>query len=202
MTVPNPPSGLPPCINHDGSMHNSCNMTTPASMAPYPSSPPPRAVNRTLHFQTGQQHSRYEEHVTEYFLNQKPWQLYHSQMNPLLFAQNVSESAIELPVVGNLPWGTIVDVIVQNTINDTVPLYKHGDPMYLLGSKDNSVWKWDTVEDAIANGMEDLNLQTPPLQLVHEVPPMGWAILRWQVRVRGATMMHSNKFKYYAVSSY
>lgn len=123
-------------------------------------------------------------------------------MTPLLFSENTLDSDAEPPIVGNLPWGTIVDVVVQNTINDTMPLYKHGDPMYLLGSKANDLWKWDTVEEAIALGMDELNIKTSPLQLVHDVPPMGWAVLRWQVRVRGATMMHSNKFKYYAVSEF
>lgn len=170
------------------------------SLRPYPFAPPPSAANRTVHFQINQQPSQYETHVTEIYLNQKPWQLYHSQMNPLLFSQNTLDFNVEPPVVGNLPWGTTVDVIVQNTVNDTMPLYKHGDPMFLLGSKANSVWEWDTVEDALSNGVNDLDLKTAPLQLVHDVPPMGWAVLRWQVRVRGATMIHSNKFKYYAVS--
>ncbi|OLN96149.1 Laccase-1-like protein 2, partial [Colletotrichum chlorophyti] len=196
MEVHGPLSGSPPCVNPDGSIHPRCNTTTPASLAPYPPSTPP-AANRTLHFQIGQQPSKYEEHVTECFLNQKPYQLYHAQMTPLLFIDNVS--VVEPPVVGDLPWGTTVDVIVQNTVDDTMPLYKHGDPMFLLGSKPNATWEWDTVEDAIASGTKELNLQTPAMQLVHDVPPLGWAVLRWKIRVRGATMLHSNKFKYYAM---
>lgn len=196
MKISGPLSGSPPCVNPDGSMHHSCNTTSPASLAPYPASPPPPS-NRTVFFRMGHQASKYEKHVTEYFLNQKPWQLYHSQMAPVLFVDNVS--AVEAPVVGNLPYGTTVDVIVQNTVNDTMPLYKHGSPMSLLGSQPNMTWEWDTVEDAIKAGVE-LNLRTPARQLVHDVPPLGWAVLRWQVVVRGATMMHSNKFKYYAVS--
>ncbi|GKT58326.1 multicopper oxidase [Colletotrichum tofieldiae] len=118
-------------------------------------------------------------------------------MAPLLFIDNVS--AIEPPVVGDLPWGTTVDVIVQNTVDDTMPLYKHGDPMFLLGSKVNATWEWNTVEDAIMAGTKGLDVKTPALQFVHDVPPLGWAVLRWQIRVRGATMLHSNKFKYYAM---
>ncbi|KAJ5006672.1 hypothetical protein K4K48_002839 [Colletotrichum sp. SAR 10_66] len=150
-----------------------------------------------LRYPIDQQPSRYERHVTEFFLNQKPWQLYHSQMGPLLFVDNVS--AVEPPVVGGLPWGTTVDVIVQNTVDEVMPLYKHGDPMFLVGSQPNATWKWDTVEHALAAGVKHLNVRDPPLQLVHDVPPLGWAVLRWQIRVRGATMLHSNKFKYYAM---
>lgn len=197
MVVPDPPTGSRPCVNPDGSIHHLCNTTAPAFLAPYPPLTPPMA-NRTLHFRIGQQPSRYEKHVTEYFLNQKPWQLYHAQMSPLLFVDNVS--AVEAPVVGDLPWGTTVDVIVQNTVDDVMPLYKHGGPMFLLGSKPNATWKWETVEDAIAAGTDELNMQTPALQLVHDVPPLGWAVLRWQILIHGATMLHSNKFKYYAVS--
>ncbi|OHW98148.1 multicopper oxidase [Colletotrichum incanum] len=196
MEVHSPPSGSPPCINPDGSIHPTCNTTTAASLAPYPPLAPPSA-NRTLHFRIAQQPSQYEKYVTECFLNQKPWQLYHAQMAPLLFIDNVS--AVEPPVVGDLPWGTTVDVIVQNTVDDTMPLYKHGDPMFLLGSKANATWEWNSVEDAIRAGTKGLDVKTPALQFVHDVPPLGWAVLRWQIRVRGATMLHSNKFKYYAV---
>ncbi|KAK2006474.1 multicopper oxidase [Colletotrichum eremochloae] len=197
MTIQNPQSGSPPCVNPDGSIHASCNTTAPSTLAPHPPLPPPPA-NRTLHFRIDHQPSRYEEHIVEYYLNQKPYQLYHAQMSPLLFLDNLT--AIQPPIVGDLPWGTIVDVIVQNTIDDTMPLYKHGDPMFLLGSKANATWKWDTVQDAIKAGIKDLDLKQPALQLVHDVPPLGWAVLRWKIQVQGATMIHSNKFKYYAVS--
>ncbi|KAF6833859.1 multicopper oxidase [Colletotrichum plurivorum] len=196
MEIPSPRSGSPPCVRPDGSIRPACNTTTAASLAPYPPAPPPRA-NRTLHFRIAQQPSQYEEHVTECFLNQRPWQLYHAQMVPLLFTDDVS--AVEPPVVGGLPWGTTVDVIVQNTVDEVMPLYKHGDPMFLLGSAANATWEWDTVESAIKVGVKGLDLKTPAAQLVHDVPPLGWAVLRWQIRVRGATMLHSNKFKYYAM---
>ncbi|KAL3292840.1 multicopper oxidase, partial [Colletotrichum asianum] len=196
MEVQDPPSGSMPCVRPDGAVAPSCKMASTASMAPYALLAPPK-TNRTLHFKIDQQPSRYERHVTEFFLNQKPWQLYHSQMGPLLFVDNVS--AVEPPVVGGLPWGTTVDVIVQNTVDEVMPLYKPGDPMFLVGSQPNATWKWDTVEDALAAGVKHLNVRDPPLQLVHDVPPLGWAVLRWQIRVRGATMLHSNKFKYYAM---
>ncbi|GKT41092.1 uncharacterized protein ColSpa_01273 [Colletotrichum spaethianum] len=117
-------------------------------------------------------------------------------MAPLLFLDIVS--VVEPPIVGHLPRGTTVDVIVQNAVDDTMPLYKHGDPMFLLGSKGNDTWRWEIVEDAIRAHTEEPNLDTPALQFVHDVPPLGWAVLRWQTHVRGATMLHSNKFKYYA----
>lgn len=195
MTVPSPLSGLPPCVRPDGSLNASCNTTAPASLAPYPPSAPPTS-NKTLHFKIDSQPSKYEEHIAEYFLNQKPWQLYHSQMAPALFIEDTSN--VEPPIVGDLPWGTTVDVIVQNTANETIPLYKHGDPTCLLGSQPNEKWDWDTVEDAVKAGVK-LNLNSPAQQLVHEVPPLGWAVLRWQILIRGATMMHAAKFKYYAV---
>ncbi|KAK2037269.1 multicopper oxidase [Colletotrichum somersetense] len=199
MIIQNPNDGSVACVNPDGSIHASCNTTSPSNLAPHPSLPPPPS-NKTLHFRIGHQPSRYEEHVTEYYLNQKPYQLYHAQMSPLLFLDNLT--AIEPPIVGDLPWGTTVDVIVHNSVNDTMPLYKHGDPMFLLGSKASATWEWDTVQDAIAAGIKELDLEKPPLQLVHDVPPLGWAVLRWKVQVQGATMLHSNKFKYYAVSAY
>lgn len=195
MTVPSPLSGSPPCVMPDGSMNSSCDSTSPASLAPYPPSAPPPS-NRTLHFKIDSQPSKYEKHITEYFLNQKPWQLYHSQMAPALFIEDPSN--VDPPIVGDLPWGTTVDVIVQNTLNETVPLYKHGDPTCLLGSQPNEKWDWRSVEDAVRDGVK-LNLKSPAQQLVHEVPPLGWAVLRWQILIRGATMMHAAKFKYYAV---
>lgn len=195
MVAPSPLSGRSPCVLPDGSMAARCNTTTAASLAPYPPSAPPPA-NKTIHFRMDSQPSKYEKHAPEFFLNQKPWQLFHSQMAPALMIQDPYH--VEAPVVGDLPWGTTVDVIIQNAVNDTMPLYKHGDPMFLLGSQANAVWKWDTVADALRAGVK-LNVRTPAQQLVHDVPPLGWAVFRWQIRVRGATMMHSNKFKYYAV---
>lgn len=195
MTVPSPLSGSPPCVEPDGTIISSCNTTDVESLAPYPPSAPPPS-NKTLHFKIDSHPSKYEKHITEYVLNQKPFQLYKAQMAPALFVQDVSH--VDPPVVGDLPFGTTVDVIVQNTANETIPLYKHGDPTALLGSRPNDKWDWATVEDAIKAGVK-LNLKTPAHQLVHEVPPLGWAVLRWQILVRGATMMHAAKFKYYAV---
>ncbi|KAI8237883.1 hypothetical protein K4K54_009229 [Colletotrichum sp. SAR 10_86] len=134
---------------------------------------------------------------TSKYQNLHGYSILRYPMGPLLFVDNVS--AVEAPVVGGLPWGTTVDVIVQNTVDEVMPLYKHGDPMFLVGSQPNATWKWDTVEDALAAGVKHLNVRDPPLQLVHDVPPLGWAVLRWQIRVRGTTMLHSNKFKYYAM---
>lgn len=201
MVINDPLSGTPPCVDPDGSIRPSCTLSPMASFAPYPRSTPPPS-NRTLHFEIGTQPSKYEEHVTEVYLNKKPWQLYHAQMTPLLFKDNETLATAGDPVVGDLPWGTVVDLIVQNTLDDTMPLYKHGEPMYLLGSKANATWEGgDTVAEALRSGHgQDLNLKTPSRGLVHDVPPLGWAVLRWEIRVRGATMIHSNKFKYYAVS--
>ncbi|KAG8168475.1 hypothetical protein KVR01_001224 [Diaporthe batatas] len=195
MPVPSPLSGSQPCVEPDGTMISSCNTTDVESLAPYPPSAPPPS-NKTLHFKIDSHPSKYEKHITEYVLNQKPFQLYRAQMAPALFVEDVSH--VGPPVVGDLPWGTTVDVIVQNTANETIPLYKHGDPTALLGSRPNETWDWQTVGDAIKAGVK-LNLKTPAYQLVHEVPPLGWAVLRWQILVRGATMMHAAKFKYYAL---
>ncbi|KAK8080219.1 hypothetical protein PG997_008037 [Apiospora hydei] len=196
MTIPPPRGGSVPCVYPDGTMHATCTTTSVASLRPYPPSAPPRVSNKTLHFEIGSVPSKYEPHITEWYLNQKPYQLYRAQMSPHLFRANVTD--VEPPVVGDLPWGTTVDVVVQNTANDTMPLYKHGEPMYLLGARGDAKWEWDTVEDALRAGVE-LEVETSAKQLVHEVPPLGWAVFRWQIRVRGATMMHSNKFKYYAM---
>lgn len=196
MTVPSPQSGRSPCVLPDGSLGASCNTTTAGSLAPFPPSAPPATANKTVHFRIGSQPSKYEKHAPEFFLNQRPWQLFHSQMAPALLIQDPSD--VKAPIVGDLPWGTTVDVIVQNSVNDTMPLYKHGDPMFLLGSQADASWKWDSVADALKAGV-DLNVKNPAQQLVHDVPPLGWAVFRWQILVRGATMMHSNKFKYYAV---
>ncbi|KAK8868384.1 Laccase abr2 [Apiospora arundinis] len=195
MAIPPPRGDLEPCVYPDGSMHASCNTTTVATLRPYPPSAPP-CSNKTLHFEIGSVPSKYEPHITEFYLNKKPLPQYRAQMAPALFLDNVT--AVEAPVVGDLPWGTTVDVIVRNTANDTMPLYKHGEPMYLLGSEADASWEWDTVEDAQRAGV-NLNVRTPAKQLVHDVPPLGWAVFRWQIRVRGATMMHSNKFKYYGM---
>lgn len=197
MKLPESVSGKEPCVKPDGSVTVGCTLSNPQALRPYPPSPPPTST-QTIFFETGQQKSKYEKNVIEYFLNKRPWQLFHSQMGPILFTQNAS--ALDAPVQGGLPYGSVVDLIIQNTLNETIPMYKHGDTTYMLGSGTGE-WKYKSVKDAMKQNIK-LDVEHPPLGLEHDLPPLGWLVLRWQVRVRGATMIHSNKIKYYAVSKF
>ena len=93
------------------------------------------------------------------------------------------------------------------------------DPTFLLGSKPDETFMYDSVDTAMKAGSKDINLKNPALGIVQDLPPLGmitarihledmalhindcagWVIMRYEIKLRGATMMHSNKFKSYAV---
>lgn len=183
----------------------------------------------TFRLAVGVQPSQTEPHAPEYLINKKPWQLFRSSMMPLLFefAEKKEEEqekgahrfAFDDPILpGPFPIGSVVDLVIENTLNETVTLYKHGAPTWLLGSGDNGRFPYDSVYDAVHNVVNHnnnnnnnsqahfadtaqmLNLENPGRHIVHEVPPLGWSIIRFQVISKEVTMLHAVKLRHFAVS--
>jgi hypothetical protein len=120
-------------------------------------------------------------------------------MLPLLF--HAPNETLVKPIIGNLPLGSVVDLIIENQINETIPLYKHGDPSWFLGSRGQQRFPGNTVQDAIDSDSKSLNLQDPALVIVHDLPALGWSVLRFKVTSQQATIIHAAKLRYFAVSS-
>ncbi|KAI9170590.1 Multicopper oxidase [Paramyrothecium foliicola] len=213
MKLPQPVSPEKVCVLPDSSVKNDCRVTEGQYLSPYPSSPPPhfsRSVkdsprHHIFNLEAGSQPSLTEPHITEYFLNEQPWQLYRSALTPLLFQtpnDTSSSDPLGKPVIEGIPLGSVVDLIIQNTLNDTIPLYKHGEAAWLLGTRAFSKFPYKNVEEAVANGGEtaaSLNLESPGLVTVHDLPPLGWSVLRFTVSAKAVTMIHAVKLRYFAL---
>ncbi|KAI7762476.1 hypothetical protein LZL87_008822 [Fusarium oxysporum] len=204
------PMALPPvapgliCVLPDGSTQPNCNTAEGQLLPPYPPQPPPSAgkhyagmADFTFRLAAGSQASKTEKYVPEYFLNEKPWQLYHGSMLPLLF--HAPNETLVKPIIGNLPLCYIIDLIIENQINETIPLYKHGDPSWFLGSGGQQRFPGNTVQDAIDSDSKSLNLQDPALVIVHDLPALGWSVLRFKVTSQQATIIHAAKLRYFAL---
>ena len=190
------------CLLPDGTTRSSCITTDGQFAPPYPANPPPSPSKKhparadfTFRLAADSQPSK-TELVPEYFLNGKPWQLFHGSMLPLLF--HAANETFDKPVISNLPLGSVVDLILENRFNETISFYKHGEPSWLLGSNANERFPGSKVEDAT----KFLNLNDPALVIVHDLPALGWSVLRFKVTAQTATMLHAAKLRYFAVSPY
>ncbi|KAJ0308825.1 hypothetical protein COL5a_006356 [Colletotrichum fioriniae] len=212
MKVPQPASTDDICVLPDGSTNQGCKAVDGQFLPPYPATPPPSAkslhpetADFTFHLAAGSQASPTEAHVPEFYLNEKPWQLFRSSLMPLLFhAANESSSLGSLgkPIIEGIPMGSVVDLIIENNLNDTVPLYKHADPAWLLGAQPNARFSQKSVEEALVGRnhlFKSLNLKDPALVTVHDLPPLGWSVLRFKVTAKAATMIHAVKLRYFAL---
>ncbi|KAK1985309.1 Cupredoxin [Colletotrichum cereale] len=206
MKVPHPTSPDNVCVLPDGSSRAGCKTVEGQSLSPYPAVPPPTAkksrpaaADYTFHLAAGSKASLTEPHVPEYFLNEKPWQLFRSALTPILFQ---GENELGKPVIEDIPLGSVVDLIIENQLNDTVPLYKHAEPAWLLGAHAYERFSHDSVGEAVVADREvskSLNLHDPALVTVHDLPPLGWSVLRFKVTAKAATMIHAVKLRYFAL---
>ncbi|KAM5364345.1 hypothetical protein ACJZ2D_011542 [Fusarium nematophilum] len=209
MVLPEPASPSDVCVLPDGSTKPSCTTLEGQFIPPYPAQPPvsaskhhPGRADFTFRLSAGTRPSDTEPHVPEFFLNEKPWQLFRASMIPLLFMS--TNETLEKPIISQLPIGSVVDLIMENQINDTIPLYKHGDPAWLLGSGSREMFPQNTVEDDLRSSggfCGPLNLDDPSLVTVHDLPPLGWSVLRFQVTSKAATILHSTKLRYFCAGN-
>jgi L-ascorbate oxidase len=217
------PSEEEVCLLKDSTVRPHCKQTEANFLPPYPRSPVPvpaaaagqswvknkdrAAADLTYRLTAGVQKSKTEAHAPEYFINEKPWQLFRASMTPVLFnfAQGSGPAApaareFTKPIIGGVPAGAVVDLIIRNTLNESIPLYKHGEPHWVLGSARGSEFPYDTVSEAVRDGFKHLNLENPGLAVVHDLPPLGWSVVRFKAASGVATMMHTVKLRMFAVS--
>ncbi|KAI7774759.1 multicopper oxidase [Diaporthe eres] len=213
------PSEEEVCLLKDSTVRPHCKEVEANFLPPYPASPVPAATTSqswrkkkdhaaadlTFRLTAGQQKSKTEPHAPEYFLNEQPWQLFRASMTPVLFSfaqGSGGESAareFEKPIIGGVPAGAVVDLIFENTLNETVPLYKHGEPHWILGAARDSSFPYDTVSEAVRDGFGPLNLENPGLAIVHDLPPLGWTVVRFKAAAGVATMVHAVKLRMFAL---
>ncbi|KAG6354808.1 hypothetical protein INS49_003889 [Diaporthe citri] len=210
------PSEEEVCLLKDSTVRSHCKEIEPNFLPPYPPSPVPAATTSqswrkkdhaaadlTYRLTAGQQKSKTEPHAPEYFINEQPWQLFRASMTPVLFSFVQGESAaareFEKPIIGGVPAGAVVDLIIENTLNETIPLYKHGEPHWVLGAQRDSSFPYGTVSEAVRAGFGPLNLDNAGLAIVHDLPPLGWAVVRFKAAAGAATMVHAVKLRMFAL---
>ncbi|KXJ97248.1 Cupredoxin [Microdochium bolleyi] len=216
------------CIHPDGVVAENCTTIDAQRSAPFPSQPPPSGSDNpdgshhpptaaaaktdfTFRLSAASQSSKTDKYAPEYLLNSKPWPLSRGSLKPLLFANLSSpdeheRALLDKPVIHGIPLGAVVDLIIENTLNESIPLYKHGDPAWLLGARADERFGHGSVEEAFdvaaaasAKSVvsKHLNLKDPALVVVHDLPPLGWSVLRFKVSAQAATMIHATKLRYF-----
>lgn len=197
MEIPETDENTKICLNADSSVPESCRELNSDTVRRHPIKKFPKSPDKILKWKAGSRQSPTFKPVTEYFVNEEPWQLWRAAKQPVILASDAHD--VPKPIQGDLPFGTVVDLIVQNELNETIPMYKHGAPTWRLGSRPHDEFKYKDVAEAVKYG-DALDVKDPPMDIVHDLPPLGWLALRWKVDLTGATMFHAVKLKYFVVS--
>ncbi|KAF4551220.1 Multicopper oxidase-like protein 8 [Elsinoe fawcettii] len=169
-----------------------------ASLAPYPALPPPTPATKTLHFFARGAPDPYNPHITNYTLNGAPWQLWRAFRSPLILHPNTTFPSPN-PIVKSIPLGSVVDIIVHNTLPIPIPMYKHNDAVFLVG-RGEGIFPYTSVAEAQADGKGDwFDLTTAPWNYLHTVPAHGWMVVRWKVERAAMTMFHSTQAAHFVM---
>jgi hypothetical protein len=83
-----------------------------------------------------------------------------------------------------------VDIIVENDLPPIIPVNKHSDALFQLDSGDGA-FKWEGIADAQRHGGGVINLEVPPLAIMHELPASGWIAPRCRIEQPAMTSLHA-----------
>lgn len=181
----------------DGSPKSGAIVENKMDLAPFPESLPPQKADITLRFKATGAADPDNPFVTNCSLNGVPWQIFRALMEPLVLDPK-REMPGPNPAVKNLPLGSVVDIVVENDLPVSLPMYKHNDPTYLLGRGDTK-FEWKDVADAKDKQPKSINLDNPPLGYLHELPAGGWMALRWKITQPAMTMFHVFRVRYFVL---
>ena len=181
----------------DGSVKDTATLLEKTRLHPYPEIEPPEKADITLRFRATGAPDPYNPYVTNCSLNGSPWQIFRGLRTPLAMDphQKFPEPS---PIVTGLPLGSVVDIIVENDLPVTLPMYKHNDPTFLLGGGDTK-FEWKDVDDAHNHRPELINLKNPPRAFLHELPAGGWLAWRWKITQPAMTMFHVFRVRYFVL---
>ncbi|KAJ4301931.1 hypothetical protein N0V90_004027 [Kalmusia sp. IMI 367209] len=196
--VPVPQPGQEDSSMHlDGSPKSGVKLEDKILLPPFPESAPPQKADITLRFKATGAPDPNNPYITNCSLNGVPWQIFRALMEPLVLDPK-REMPGPNPAVKNLPLGSVVDIIVENDLPVSLPMYKHNDPTYLLGKGDTK-FEWKDVAEANAKQPKSINLDNPPLGYLHELPASGWMALRWKITQSAMTMFHVFRVRYFVL---
>ncbi|KAG8726945.1 hypothetical protein FRC10_006608, partial [Ceratobasidium sp. 414] len=186
------PTSKNPWVDYAGNIINGGVDLVMSNLSPYPALPPPQGpADRTLNLNV----TRIEEFG--WVLNGNKWHELPDDTTPLLFNPSVI-SELDPKVYMSYENGTLVDVIFTVTagnpaMNPPHPMHKHGVKAWLLGSG-TGPFPYPTVQDAVNDGFNGINLQNPPYRddFVTPVALTGqaWTIMRFRSVDPGPSIMH------------
>ncbi|GME63988.1 hypothetical protein GTA08_BOTSDO05764 [Neofusicoccum parvum] len=181
----------------DGSPKKGVVLQDKSQQHPYPPVRPAQEAGITLRFRATGAPDPYNPYITNCSLNGSPWQIFRGLREPLALHPN-DTVAEPNPIVKGLPIGSVVDIIVENDLPVAIPMYKHNNPVFLLGSGDTA-FEWDTVAAAKKARPDLINLENPPRGYLHDLPAGGWMAVRWTITEPAMTMFHAFRVRYFVL---
>ena len=192
-------------LNLDGTLKNDVNVAVAlldkSRLQPFPPLAPPQGAQGeadvTMRLRASGVPDAQNPYVTNCSLNGAAWQLWRAFREPLSIGGPHQNWTHPMPVATGLPLGSVVDIIVENDLPAIIPLNKHNDALFQLGSGDGA-FEWDDVADAQRNGGgADINLEDPPLAVMHELPASGGRALRWRSEQPAMTSFHAFRARFF-----
>ncbi|KAL9073917.1 MAG: hypothetical protein Q9157_004563 [Trypethelium eluteriae] len=184
-------------IEIDGSIKDGAILLDKSELHPYPRVAPPEKADITLRFRATGAPDPYNPYITNCSLNGSPWQIFRGLRTPLALDPH-QKFPEPNPVVTGLPLGSVVDIIVENDLPVDIPMYKHNDPTFRLGTGDTK-FDWKDVAELQAQHPSLINLQDPPLGYLHDLPAGGWLAVRWKITQPAMTMFHAFRVRYFVL---
>ncbi|KEP48696.1 multicopper oxidase, partial [Rhizoctonia solani 123E] len=186
------PATKNPWIDYAGNILNGGTNLVPNSLSPFPHNPPPQgkadltlALNVTRTSEFG------------WVLNGNTWHEPSDDFTPLLL-QPGKISSLDPSVYFSYPNDTLVDLIFTVTAGNPAvhpphPMHKHGVKAWYLGSG-HGEFPYASVQDAVDNGYEGINIKNPPLRddFVTPIAMTGqaWAVVRFRAVDPGPIILH------------
>lgn len=160
--------------------------------APFdPISPAPKTSTMTLHAVASQ------NSLNVWQLASTPLDTVHlADERPMLFnATDDNATSNQMTPYATIPFGTVVDIIMENNIysivggpNSPHPFHMHSRRFWILGSGAGP-FPADTVAEAQAQGVV-FNLETPPLRDGFDIDANSWVVIRYVVDHAAANIIH------------
>ncbi|KAJ1026281.1 hypothetical protein NDA16_002368 [Ustilago loliicola] len=156
-----------------------------------PVSPVPQTSNMTLHAVASQ------NSLNVWQVASVPLDTAHlADVRPMLFnATDGNAISNQNNPYATIPFGTVVDIILENNIysivggpNSPHPFHMHSRRFWVIGTG-TGVFPTDTVAEAQAKGIL-FNLENPPLRDGFDIDANSWVVIRYVVDHAAANILH------------
>ena len=187
-------------LNLDGTLKDAnVALLDKSRLQPFPPLAPPQGklgeADVTMRLRASGVPDSPNPYLTNCSLTGAAWQLWRAFREPLSIGGPRQNWTHPMPVATGLPLGSVVDMIVENDLPAIIPLNKHNDALFQLGSGDGA-FEWEDVADAHRSGAA-INLEDPPLAVMHELPASGWIALRWRIDQPAMTSFHAFRARFF-----